>query len=61
MPGCPTPGYLVDQAIAGVSARLNRGVKIGNPLADMVDARSPASQEFPDGTIRVGGGQQLDS
>jgi hypothetical protein len=59
MPGGPTAGNLVDEAIAGVSARLNRGVEIGNPVADMMDARPPASQEFPDGTVRIGRSQQF--
>lgn len=58
--GCSPAGDFVDQLIAGISACLNRGVEIRNPVTDMMDAGSAASQEFPDRAVRIGGSQQFD-
>ena len=58
--GCSPARDLVDQPKAGVSARLDRRIEIGYPVADMVDAGSSASQEFPDRAVRISGSQQLD-
>ena len=50
----------VDQLIAGPLASGQGGIQIADPIADMVDPGSPASQESCDGAFRFPWGEELD-
>ena len=57
--GSASPWYFVHQPIPGGPAALERGVEIGNPIADMVDARASAGQESPNRGVRLERREQL--
>ena len=56
----PGARHLIDETVAGFPARGERGVEIGDPVADVVDARPPSCQKLGDRAIGVAGRQQLD-
>jgi len=51
--------YLIHEAIPGGSTCIQRRVQIRHSIADVVDARSPFGQEFPNGTVGGEWRQQL--
>jgi thioredoxin 1 len=52
-PASTNSGHIVYQPVSGRSARFERGIQIGNPVADMMDSGSSAGQELGDGAVRV--------
>lgn len=57
-PGSDT-WYLVYQTVSGCPAGLECRVEIGNPVADVVNARASPGEEFSNGTVRVERREQL--
>ena len=51
--------FLIHEAIPGGLACSQRRVQIRHSIADVVDARSPLGEEFPNGTVRGEWRQQL--
>ena len=48
------------QAVSRATTRREGRVEIGNPVADVVDARSAASEKFRDWSRGIGGREQLE-
>ena len=55
-----TTGHLIDQLIPGLTTTLQRGVKIVDPVADMVNAGPPFLEKAGHGTLGALRGQELD-
>ena len=55
----PGTWHLVYQTVSGCPARFECRVEIGNPVADVVDARASPGEEFPNGTVRMERREQL--
>ena len=53
-------GSLVDEAVPGLPAPLERGIEIGDPIAYMMDARAALLEKPGNRAIGVPRGQQLD-
>jgi hypothetical protein len=52
--------HLVHQPISRFSAGFERGIEVGHPVTDVVNAGTPPSQELADGTIDLHRCKQLD-
>ncbi len=55
----PRPWHLVYQAVSRGAAGLERGVEIGNLIADVVDTGASFGQEFSNRTVGLKRCQQL--
>jgi len=60
LPPSSDPRGLVDQAVAGLPASVERLVEVVAPIADVVDAGASASQRLGDRPVGPHGLQQLD-
>ena len=54
------PGLLIDQPVSPRAALGQRPIEVGNPVADMVNARSAPLEKFGDGAFGRARFQQLD-
>lgn len=50
---------VVDEPVAFGAAALERGIEVGDAVADVVDPGAAAAEELSDGTVRIARGEEL--
>lgn len=56
----PAPGRFIDQAVPKSLTALQRGIEIGDAVANVVDARPASGQKLGDGTRGIARLEELD-